>query len=96
MLWQHPELCVPDQMKDYNVEATISPTPFISPIVSGGGVYFPRKTTNRDPNFEGILGFPTIGTPEAGDLIWTDFDPRVGREQSGRRSIMTRATTVGT
>ena len=23
--------------------------------------------------------------PEAGDLIWTDFDPRVGREQSGRR-----------
>jgi mRNA interferase MazF len=23
--------------------------------------------------------------PESGDLIWTDFDPRVGREQSGRR-----------
>jgi mRNA interferase MazF len=23
--------------------------------------------------------------PEAGDLIWTDFDPRIGREQSGRR-----------
>jgi mRNA interferase MazF len=23
--------------------------------------------------------------PEAGDLVWTDFDPRVGREQSGRR-----------
>jgi mRNA interferase MazF len=23
--------------------------------------------------------------PEAGDLIWTDFDPRVGREQAGRR-----------
>src|SRR5271155_3818230 len=23
--------------------------------------------------------------PEAGDLIWVDFDPRVGREQSGRR-----------
>ncbi|HWB50939.1 MAG TPA: type II toxin-antitoxin system PemK/MazF family toxin [Stellaceae bacterium] len=23
--------------------------------------------------------------PEAGDLIWTEFDPRVGREQSGRR-----------
>ena len=22
--------------------------------------------------------------PVAGDLIWTDFDPRVGREQSGR------------
>lgn len=23
--------------------------------------------------------------PDAGDLIWTDFDPNVGREQSGRR-----------
>jgi mRNA interferase MazF len=22
--------------------------------------------------------------PAAGDLLWTDFDPRVGREQSGR------------
>ena len=26
--------------------------------------------------------------PEAGDLIWTDFDPRVGREQSGRRPVL--------
>ncbi|MCB1885228.1 MAG: type II toxin-antitoxin system PemK/MazF family toxin [Geminicoccaceae bacterium] len=25
------------------------------------------------------------GAPEAGDLVWTDFDPRVGREQGGRR-----------
>jgi mRNA interferase MazF len=24
-------------------------------------------------------------TPHAGDLIWIDFDPRTGREQSGRR-----------
>ncbi len=23
--------------------------------------------------------------PDAGDLIWTDFDPRAGREQGGRR-----------
>lgn len=23
--------------------------------------------------------------PDAGDLIWTDFDPRTGREQGGRR-----------
>lgn len=23
--------------------------------------------------------------PQAGDLIWTDFDPRIGREQAGRR-----------
>ena len=26
--------------------------------------------------------------PEAGDIIWTDFDPRVGREQSGRRPAL--------
>src|SRR5437764_4056495 len=27
-------------------------------------------------------------SPEAGDLVWTDFDPRVGREQSGRRPAL--------
>lgn len=26
--------------------------------------------------------------PEAGDVIWTDFDPRTGREQSGRRPAL--------
>jgi mRNA interferase MazF len=26
--------------------------------------------------------------PHAGDLIWTDFDPRTGREQSGRRPAL--------
>ena len=26
--------------------------------------------------------------PEAGDLIWVDLDPRVGREQSGRRPAL--------
>lgn len=26
--------------------------------------------------------------PEAGDLIWIDLDPRVGREQSGRRPAL--------
>ncbi len=26
--------------------------------------------------------------PEAGDLIWTDFDPRRGREQSGHRPAL--------
>jgi mRNA interferase MazF len=26
--------------------------------------------------------------PEAGDLVWTDFDPRTGREQSGRRPAL--------
>ena len=26
--------------------------------------------------------------PDAGDLIWTDFDPRIGPEQSGRRPAL--------
>ncbi len=26
--------------------------------------------------------------PDSGHLIWTDFDPRVGREQSGRRPAL--------
>jgi mRNA interferase MazF len=26
--------------------------------------------------------------PDAGDVIWTDFDPRTGREQSGRRPAL--------
>ena len=26
--------------------------------------------------------------PDAGDLIWVDFDPRVGREQGGRRPAL--------
>jgi mRNA interferase MazF len=29
-----------------------------------------------------------VYAPEAGDLIWTDFDPRLGREQSGRRPAL--------
>ncbi len=30
----------------------------------------------------------TTYEPEAGDLIWVDCDPRVGREQSGRRPAL--------
>src|SRR6201981_1439392 len=26
--------------------------------------------------------------PEVGDVIWADFDPRIGREQSGRRPAL--------
>jgi len=26
--------------------------------------------------------------PEAGDLVWTDFDPTLGREQHGRRPAL--------
>ena len=30
----------------------------------------------------------TAYEPEAGDLVWTDFDPRLGREQAGRRPAL--------
>ena len=30
----------------------------------------------------------TAYEPAAGDLIWTDFDPRTGREQGGRRPAL--------
>lgn len=38
-------------------------------------------------------------TPDAGDLIWTDFDPTLGREQAGRRPalvVSAAAFTVNT
>ena len=28
------------------------------------------------------------GWPDAGDLVWTDFDSNLGREQSGRRAAL--------
>ena len=37
--------------------------------------------------------------PDAGDLIWTDFDPTLGREQAGRRpalAISPKAFAVNT
>ena len=30
----------------------------------------------------------SVYEPEAGDLVWTDFDPQLGREQSGRRPAL--------
>ena len=32
--------------------------------------------------------------PDAGDLIWTDFDPTRGREQAGRRPALVVSTAV--
>lgn len=32
--------------------------------------------------------------PDCGDLIWTDFDPQVGREQSGRRPALVVSSRV--
>ncbi len=31
---------------------------------------------------------PATYLPKAGDLIWTDFDPSMGREQGGRRPAL--------
>jgi mRNA interferase MazF len=34
--------------------------------------------------------------PAAGDLIWTDFDPTIGREQAGRRPALIVSDAVFT
>jgi creatinine amidohydrolase len=70
MLAQHPNLVAQDKERDYRLEAAVSSFPFANPVVSGGGVYIPRKTTNRDPEFRGILGFPSIATAEIGDRLY--------------------------
>jgi creatinine amidohydrolase len=70
MLAQHPNLVAQDKERDYRLAAAVSPVPFAGPVVSGGGVYFPRKTTNSDPEFRGILGFPSIATAEIGDRLY--------------------------
>ena len=35
-----------------------------------------------------------VYVPEAGDLIWTDFDPTLGREQAGRRPALVVSPTA--
>ena len=70
MLAQHPRLVAQDKEPDYRLKATVSSVPFANPVVSGGGVYFPRKRSNHDPKFGGILGFPSIATPEIGDKLY--------------------------
>ena len=67
MLWQHPELVVKEKLRDYEFEIPKPPAAFVSPLAVGGGVYAPRKTTNHDPAFEGIFGFPSLATAEVGN-----------------------------
>lgn len=70
MLAQHPKLVVKEKYCDYEVEAHVSDIPFAGPMVSGGGVYAPRKTSNHDPKFQGYLGFPSLGTAEIGEKLY--------------------------
>ena len=69
-LWQNPELVVKERMKDYILKTAPPVAPFVSPIVSGGGVYAPRSITNHDPSYQGILGFPSAASPEMGNEIF--------------------------
>jgi mRNA interferase MazF len=39
---------------------------------------------------------PSSYVPDAGDLIWTDFDPTRGREQAGRRPALVISPAVFT
>ncbi len=70
MLAQHPKLVDKSQLRDYNVDAYRAPVPFTHPVAAGGGVYAPKKTTNHDPAFPGILGFPSIATAEVGERLY--------------------------
>jgi creatinine amidohydrolase len=67
MLWQHPGLVVRDRQRSYSHQPAPPPGPYMSQIFCGGGVYAPRRTTNHDPAFEGIFGFPSLATAEVGD-----------------------------
>lgn len=69
LLWQHPELVRRDKLQDYLVKVVPPEQPFATPVASGGGVYAPRKTTNPDPAYGGILGFPSAATAEMGDML---------------------------
>lgn len=70
MLAQHPNLVAQAAEPDFALPAAGSATPFATPIVSGGGVYWPRKTNQEDPSFRGILGFPSIATAEVGAVLY--------------------------
>lgn len=70
MLAQHPKLVRSDLARDYHVAATRSETPFAHPVTAGGGVYAPRATTIRDQEFQGILGCPSLGTAEIGEVLY--------------------------
>ena len=46
------------------------------------------RSSSESPPSERSSSEPGRYVPGAGDLIWTDFDPRNGREQSGRRPAL--------
>ena len=70
LLWQYPNLVLLDRAKDYAEDIVYSEVPAGSDFIVGGGVYAPRKTTNQDPDFEGIVGFPSVVTAEIGDKLY--------------------------
>lgn len=37
---------------------------------------------------------PDVWSPDAGDLIWTDFNTTNGREQAGRRPVLVASSKV--
>ena len=69
LLWQHPELVRTDAIEDYVLKAAPRKMPHANAIAAGGGVYAPRSTTNSDPAYGGIFGFPSAATAEMGDLL---------------------------
>lgn len=47
-----------------------------------------RSIGDRTPGARSLRSSDLPYVPEAGDLIWTDFDPTLGREQAGRRPAL--------
>jgi creatinine amidohydrolase len=70
MLWLYPSLVDKDYLTDYEREATTSQVPWGQPIVAGGGIYVPQKISNRDPEYPGIVGFPSLASAEMGDRLF--------------------------
>lgn len=70
ILSQYPKLVLMDRARDYHLDITESEVPAGFDIVLGGGIHAPRKTTNRDPEFGGIVGFPSVATAEIGEKLY--------------------------
>lgn len=70
MLWQYPDLVQLARTPDYAQVAAGSPTAFGHALILGGGVYSPRKVAVDNPTFQGIVGFPSRATADAGDRLY--------------------------
>jgi creatinine amidohydrolase len=72
-MWTIPTLVATDKLRDFSRDKVKAPILFDQQPARGGAVYTPHKTTVDDPDFQGIVGFPTCARPEIGDLLLDDI-----------------------